>query len=59
VKETPTASAAGLTPKVLIPFNYKLLAMLFNHFSEFTCASSRRTICCRSGCAGQSCGPAL
>src|SRR3954464_1306571 len=34
VKETCTASAAGLTPKVLIPRNYKLLAMLFNHFSD-------------------------
>src|SRR3954468_3556871 len=31
VKETCTASAAGLTDKVLIPRNYKLLAMLFNH----------------------------
>src|SRR3954468_11638213 len=34
VKETCTASAAGLTDKVLIPRNYKLLAMLFNHFSD-------------------------
>ncbi len=34
VKDTPTASAAGLTPKVLIPRNYKLLAVLFNHFSN-------------------------
>jgi len=34
VKETPTASAAGLMPKVLIPRNYKLLTMRFNHFLD-------------------------
>src|SRR5438128_3794395 len=30
VKDTLTTSAAGLTPKVHIPRNYKLLAVLFN-----------------------------
>src|SRR2546430_365241 len=34
VKVASTASATGLTTKVLIPCNYKLFAMLFNHLAN-------------------------
>src|SRR5690349_4576692 len=36
VNDTSTASAIGLCVKVLIPRNYKLLAMLFNHFTQLS-----------------------